>query len=630
MAFHRNLTGLDIHTLAAFTFDDAGTRTSYAYSLADVGKMAHQLSDDSFWIIKSVSGTLASWQGIGEGGGGDGVVATAALETAWVGTGIGLEAMRVATSALTTAWAGTALGDEAYNVGKAALELAWVGTQSAASDSSAAMKVATAGLDTSWAGTASAREARAVAQAALETAWVGTRLDTLSDVLITSPTAAQNLAYDGSKWVNADPTSVVAPTAYTGYYDDAPSGISNFNSFTTIPTGTPQVVDTVSVGAAARGVFIEAYITGTLARTYLSPGIWEFNHYLSVDNAARPAVMTWDVFVRTAAGAESFWFSGTSADVNTTTVMHDSVLLVKDARTVNADDRLLVRLWAYRNNNNAVNLSFYHNGGTHNSHIHTPFGVAHNDLAGLQGGQTGEYYHLTSDERQAALGSSGSPSASNKFVTQNDTILANGAEARRMASGAYDLAVVGTNSASAAQASANVALAQLQTVNTLLFAGQSGTFNTFIAQVPNWKSDVPVTITNGVVTYIGPSRFQYQDFRLERRGVTGTAAGDLATGFTWNGTAIIQSSAIECDNAAVAPNDPIFRHMYEEFSAQGTIGQHAISLSTGTGWCTPWLIQESYALYGTDRFEDYALGAFTPTSVNNGNGYGWTGTVSIN
>ena len=628
MAFHKNLTGLDIHTLVAFTFDDAGTRTAYSYTLADVGKMAHQVDNDSFWLVKSVTGTLADWQEIGAGGGADPAALTAALETAWSGTAIGQEALAVATAALTTSWVGTSTGHEAYDIGKAALETAWIGTASAFSDSSAAMAVATAGLSTSWAGTSAAREARAVAQTALETAWTGTRLDTLSDVTITSPLAAQSLVYDGSKWVNSDPVAVASPTFYTGYYDDTPSVIPPHLSFTTVPAGTPTVVDTVSVGGATRGVFIESYITGTLARTYLSPGIWEFNHYLSVDNASRPAVMTWDVYVRTAAGVEQFWFSGTSSDVSTTSVTHDTTTLVQDARNVSADSRLLVRLWAYRNSVNAVNLSFYHNGGTHNSHIHTPFGVAHNDLAGLQGGQAGEYFHLTSDQQAAVGGSSGAPSASNKFVTQNDSILANGAEARRFASGAYDLAVVGTNAASTAQQSADSAQAQIATISTIILVAQSGTYSTLVAQVPNWKSDVPVTVQNGVVTAVGASRYNYVDFRNEPIGLAGTAIGQLATGFTWNGTSVIQSGVSNEYEAGVFQHDPIFRMPADEFYGSGTLGRNELYLNRGTGWAASWDIQESFAIMGTEAFEEYDIGPFVP--INGTGGYGWTGTTAIN
>jgi hypothetical protein len=430
--------------------------------------------------------------------------------------------------------------------------------------------------------------------------------------------------YDGSQWINGDPTSVIAPTAYTGFYDDTPSGISNFSSFTAVPTGLPEVADTVNVGGATRGMFIEAFVTGTLARTSLSSGIWEFNHYASVDNATRPVFMAWDVFVRTEAGAEQFWFSGTSSSITTTTVTHDSVLLVEDAKVVNASDRLLIRLWAYRNNINTVNFSFYHNGGTHSSHIHTPFGVAHNDLAGLQGGQSAEYFHLTSDQREAAVGSFGAPSISNTFVTQSDPVLRDGAQARALGSGAYDLAVVGTVAANVAQGDATNALSQLLTVSAILFAGQTGTHAAFIAQVPNWKSDLPITVRNGIITEIKSSRYQYMDFLEECCGLTGTAPGDLAQGHTWGGTSAI-SSWMQQYYTGNAHNDPFFAIEADEFYGSGT-NPTGIELNRGTGWAGAWN-SDTANLLGTETWLDYPLGQIWGTLVTGG--FNWSGTATI-
>lgn len=49
----------------------------------------------------------------------------------------------------------------------------------------------------------------------------------------------------------------------------------------------------------------------------------------------------------------------------------------------------------------------------------------HNNLSSLQGGVSSEYYHLSLDRYNASSGSDGTPSASNKYVTQSDPKLAN-------------------------------------------------------------------------------------------------------------------------------------------------------------------------------------------------------------
>jgi hypothetical protein len=49
----------------------------------------------------------------------------------------------------------------------------------------------------------------------------------------------------------------------------------------------------------------------------------------------------------------------------------------------------------------------------------------HNLMAGKQGGTTNEYYHVTSAVYAALAGSHGTPSGSNKYITQTDTIFTN-------------------------------------------------------------------------------------------------------------------------------------------------------------------------------------------------------------
>lgn len=49
----------------------------------------------------------------------------------------------------------------------------------------------------------------------------------------------------------------------------------------------------------------------------------------------------------------------------------------------------------------------------------------HNSLSSIQGGTTDEYYHVTLDRHNALAGSNGTPSASNKYVTQSDPKLTN-------------------------------------------------------------------------------------------------------------------------------------------------------------------------------------------------------------
>ena len=56
MGFHDDLTGLDIHVIHAFTFADAAARTgATGFVAADVGKVAKQTDDDSYWILTVIT-----------------------------------------------------------------------------------------------------------------------------------------------------------------------------------------------------------------------------------------------------------------------------------------------------------------------------------------------------------------------------------------------------------------------------------------------------------------------------------------------------------------------------------------------------------------------------------------------
>jgi hypothetical protein len=100
----------------AVTGSFAGTAADAAAALA--------LADQAYGLATyaiSIAGTAG-------GGSGDAtyayVVARAALETAWKGTTIGLQAQAVASAALSTAWSGTLLANEAYGLATYAIHIA--------------------------------------------------------------------------------------------------------------------------------------------------------------------------------------------------------------------------------------------------------------------------------------------------------------------------------------------------------------------------------------------------------------------------------------------------------------------------------------------------------------------------
>ena len=85
--------------------------------------------------------------------------------------------------------------------------------------------------------------------------------------------------------------------------------------------------------------------------------------------------------------------SGRITELDTSYSLHVSQYVAEEI-TITATDKLAERVFGISNNTTTIN--FVHNGSEHYSHFETPLSVRHNQLSGLDGGTTGEYYHLTS------------------------------------------------------------------------------------------------------------------------------------------------------------------------------------------------------------------------------------------
>lgn len=436
-------------------------------------------------------------------------VAYPALVTSWVGT-------NTANSALAAASAGTNLALTAYNIAVAGTNLAYTALQQAWYGTEAAALIGYPALVTSWVGTNTANSALAAASAgtdlaltayniartgtdaaaagiglanqALVLAQTGTVppfLDELQDVNAPAPTSSQVLMWDGAQWIAGDAPSTTAPSAFSYYLDDASSGTGGYSSLVALPTGSIEVLDTVTATAATSPVFIEAYLSTPLNRTLIDSGIWEFNTYASVSDSAQPARIVTDIYRHAISGAETFLFSGTTDPVSSTAPQLVSYILAEPSFPASLTDKLLARYWA-ETSGTSVDVTLYHNGTTHYTHFHTPLAVAHNDLGGLQGGQPGERYHLTADQNAAAVGTDGLPSAANKFVTDTDSRLATGTQGYYIATSgtaqaedAHDLAQLAYDLASANPAQPDLG-------NWLLSGGN-------VVWVSGYTFDVPPT-----------------------------------------------------------------------------------------------------------------------------------------
>ena len=403
---------------AAFTIAVQGTDLAMtAYIIAqegtNTGTAALNIASAAFDI--AVTGTNRAEQ---------------AYSLAAIGTNTGTFALNVASAAFDIAVSGTNRAEQAYS-------LAAIGTNTG----TAALNIASAAFDIAVTGTN-------LAYVALQTAWVGTvipPLYSLPDVSIPTPFVNQVLAFDGSLWVAKDTPSQVAPGAFTLYLEDTASGTGGYFNLRTTPSGLAEDQDNVTVGGGTPFVYSEGYLTGIINRTVLDGGIWEFNTYSAVSNGAQSAQIIVETYLAALNGSETLLFAGTSAPVSSTSVTLSTLIIAQGTFATNLTDKLLVKYYWLKNGNPSLTATMWHSGSDHASHIHTPIGFSHNDLGGLQGGATDQYYHTTLDQQGALRGTSGYPSDTNRYATGEDYRLALATVGTTTADAALLLASQGTN-----------------------------------------------------------------------------------------------------------------------------------------------------------------------------------------
>lgn len=99
-------------------------------------------------------------------------------------------------------------------------------------------------------------------------------------------------------------------------------------------------------------------------------------------------------------------FAVTTGEINTVASTYAAMGLitvnsVQPAFTIEATDKL-AQLYYGTSDSSPRTVYFSHNGTSKYTHFHTPLTTRHNDLAGLQGGTSGERYHMSALEHAAA------------------------------------------------------------------------------------------------------------------------------------------------------------------------------------------------------------------------------------
>jgi hypothetical protein len=220
-------------------------------------------------------------------------------------------------------------------------------------------------------------------------------LNDLSDVVVSNPIVDQQLTWNGIKWTNANSATVNAGPGVTYFLTNNSAGFGTYEFMSKTPDTNPEDDETVTVNNNT--VLLHEYISDVaFNKTIIDAGIWEFNYFTYVNTLSASFVT--DVYKRTSGGTETLLFSVETSLISNTTVDLINTTTVQPQFTCNATDKLVIKISGKTIQTSNVILHLVHSGTEHYSHFHTPLVIVHNDIAGLQGGTSDQYYHLTQSE----------------------------------------------------------------------------------------------------------------------------------------------------------------------------------------------------------------------------------------
>jgi hypothetical protein len=213
-----------------------------------------------------------------------------------------------------------------------------------------------------------------------------------------SPYFGDYLYYNGVTWVpNPINIPVSAGDGVTLFLSTTGSTLIGYEYLSKFPTQITEVQESVVVNNSQ--ILIHEYATDQLNRTVIDAGIWEFNTFASVDTPSTGLTkIIISAFLLSTGGSETFLFSSTTENITATAATIYTFSLVEPQYSCTTTDYLVVKYSASTTNNFNTTVTLYHGGSLNYSHIHTPFITLHNDLAGIQGGLSNDYYHLSKNQ----------------------------------------------------------------------------------------------------------------------------------------------------------------------------------------------------------------------------------------
>jgi hypothetical protein len=221
----------------------------------------------------------------------------------------------------------------------------------------------------------------------------------ITDIVAAFVSGALNrTVFDGGNWLFSNHVYVDSSNG-TSTITDAIYTVLPFVTGTVTITGTgTSRTATASAGTPFATAAIDASATNTVASYLQTPqGLYQITARSSdtVVTITTPSGYTNESAV--AGTVWKKWFVGNaSAEINNTTVAQVDTDTTKGALPVTTDTRIGLIIFGTTTSNRTVSIVY--DASLNATSFTTPLAAQHKDLAGLQGGQANEFYHLTSAE----------------------------------------------------------------------------------------------------------------------------------------------------------------------------------------------------------------------------------------
>lgn len=253
------------------------------------------------------------------------------------------------------------------------------------------------------------------------------KLGDLADVSSDAPSVDDVLRWNGSEWAPGARSAVSAGSGVDFFFNTASSDITGYDLLQKTPDTSAAQDEFADCTASSGHVLIDAYIGDAIGDTKLDAGIWdlEFFSYVSIPDGI--SQVHFHFYKRSTSGVETMLFHMDSGHVDALTPTLFQVASTQPQFSVDPTDRLVIKVFAATDNASTVRVHFLHSGNDYWTHVTTPLIQKHADLAGLQGGASGQYYHLTASEYTGTgTGAFVRATALNSYVPLTQKAAANG------------------------------------------------------------------------------------------------------------------------------------------------------------------------------------------------------------